>query len=55
MLGYLMCSHRTQKHARDSMWGLMNPYMKHTLPRDEIKEFMTTLVEIATVLPWEYY
>ena len=55
MLGFLMCSHRSQRHARDSLWGLMNPYVKRTLDRDtEVKEFVGTLVEIATVLPWEY-
>ena len=50
-----MCSHRTQKHARDSLWGLMNPYVKPHLTRDEVKDFMGSLVELSTVLPWEYY
>ena len=55
MLGFLMCSHRSQKHARDSLWGLLNPYMEHALARDSVKEFMCNLVDLATILPWEYY
>ena len=55
MLGFLMCSHRTQQHARDSLWGLINPYVKPVIPRDEVKEFMCTMVEMATILPWEYF
>ena len=50
-----MCSHRTQKHARDSLWGLLNPYVKPHLTKEEVKEFMGSLAEISTVLPWEYY
>ena len=55
MLGFLMCSHRTQKHARDSLWGLINPYVKPVVPKDNVKDFMITLVDIATKLPWDYY
>ena len=55
MLGFLMCSHRSAKNARDSLWGLMNPYVKQSLTREEVKEFLETLVKISTVLPWEYY
>mmetsp|Transcript_27829 Transcript_27829/g.32716 ORF Transcript_27829/g.32716 Transcript_27829/m.32716 type:complete len:100 (+) Transcript_27829:286-585(+) len=55
MLGYLMCSHRTQRHARDHLWGLLNPYVRPSLTRDEVKTFMVTMVELATVLPWDYY
>ena len=54
-LGFLMSSHRSQKHARDHLWGLMNPYVKANLSRDEVKEFMGSLVKLATILPWEYY
>lgn len=54
-LGFLMCSHRTEKHARDSLWGLLNPYVKAWLFRDEVKDFIGSLAEIATMLPWEYY
>ena len=55
MLGYLMCSHRTMKHARDHLWGLLNPYVKRSITREEAKEFMITLVGLATKLPYEYY
>ena len=44
MLGFLMCSHRTQRHARDSLWGLLNPYVKEYLNRDEVKDFLDVLV-----------
>ena len=33
----------------------MNPYVKANLSRDEVKEFMGSLVKLATILPWEYY
>ena len=55
MLGFLMCSHRSAKQARDSMWGLMNPYIQERLSRDHIKEFMEILVSIATDIPLEYF
>ena len=55
MLGYLMCSHRTPKHARDHLWGLLNPYVKKSLKRIEVKDFMVTLVELATELPTNYF
>lgn len=33
----------------------MNPYVKPSLTRDEVKEFIDSLVQISTVLSWEYY
>ena len=55
MLGFLLCSHKSNNHARDSLWGLMNPNMKFQVTRTEAKEFMQLLAQIATELPFQYY
>lgn len=55
MLGFLMCSHRTDNSARDSLWGMMNPYIRKKVARETIQEFMVRLVEMATKIPADYY
>ena len=40
MLGFLMCSHRDDKHARDSLWGLINPTIKQKVKRDHLRDFL---------------
>ena len=55
MLGFLLCSHKSNKHARDSLWGLMNPFLKRHVSRNEAKEFLQLLAKIATEIPYQYY
>ena len=54
MFGFLHCTHRSHQYARDSLWGLMNPQLQPTVARATAKEFLLTLVRMATVIPDDY-
>lgn len=34
ILGFILCRHQTPMRAGDSLWGLVNPDLKETIPRD---------------------
>ena len=55
MLGYLLCTHRNSSQARDSLWGLLNPDMEKTIPREVATEFFPLLARMATELPLAYF
>lgn len=47
MLGFLLCKHISTQAAGDSLWGLINPELSETIPRDRVREYLINMTKYA--------
>ncbi len=52
-LGFLLCDIDPTKF-HDSFWGLLNPEVTETVPRDDVKKFLNSLCTWAVDVPLRY-
>jgi hypothetical protein len=53
-LGYILCAHKDTERAGESLWGIVNPELKDTIERDEVRQLLHALTVMAIDLP-EYF
>ncbi|CDW79480.1 UNKNOWN [Stylonychia lemnae] len=54
LMGYILTSHESKKQAANAMWGLVNPEMKETVSKKELKEFLMNLCDYAVETPHQF-
>ena len=54
LLGFLLCTHRNTKTADESLWGIINPEINETVPKENIKEALYDLAEYAIEVPKKF-
>lgn len=51
LLGALLCCHRNNIQAAEALWGIINPEIRETVSKHEIKEMMTDMLSYAVNVP----
>ena len=54
VLGFLLCAHKSPKAASESLWGIVNPEIKNTIPKSDVKDLLYNMAAYSIDVPIKY-
>ena len=54
LIGFLHCEHVNSESAERAIWGIVNPFLKEKINRDEVERFLKSLCELAIEIPRDF-
>lgn len=53
-LGFLLCAHKNSEAAGESLWGIVNPEIKNTISKEEVRKYLHYLTAFSIDVPAKY-
>ena len=53
-MGYLYCAHKNEDAAGESLWGIINPEIKETIPKEQVNEALHNIAAYAIDVPEKF-